>query len=104
MGLWMDIGNTKYMTDLSQEFLNEKREPMGRKNEYQQMVEALYSGKSVILVGDTGSGKETVAKELAIESFMGRLKDNLYHQKIFQLNGRCFYGWGAESGRTGVKT
>jgi len=35
------------------------------------MVEALYSGKSVILVGDTGSGKETVAKELAIESFMG---------------------------------
>jgi len=73
------------MLDLSQEFLNEKREPMGRKNEYQQMVEALYSGKSVILVGDTGSGKETITKELAIESFMGRLKDNLYHQKIFQL-------------------
>jgi ATP-dependent Clp protease ATP-binding subunit ClpC len=75
----------KYMLDLSHEFLNEKREPIGRKNEYQQMVEALYSGKSVLLVGETGSGKETVAKELAIESFMGRLKDNLYHQKIFQL-------------------
>jgi len=75
----------KYMLDLSREFLNEKREPMGRKSEYQQMIEALYSGKSVILVGEAGSGKETVAKELAIESFMGRLKDNLYHQKIFQL-------------------
>jgi len=75
----------KYMLDLSHEFLNEKREPMGRKSEYQQMIEALYSGKSVLLVGETGSGKETVAKELAIESFMGRLGNNLYHQKIFQL-------------------
>ncbi len=75
----------KYMRDLSHEFLNEKREPMGRESEYQQMTEALYSGKSVVLIGDTGSGKETVVKELAIESFMGKLKDNLYHQKIFQL-------------------
>jgi ATP-dependent Clp protease ATP-binding subunit ClpC len=75
----------KYMLDLSREFLSEKREPMGRKNEYQQMVEALYSGKSVLLVGETGSGKETITKELAIESFMGRLKNNLYHQKFFQL-------------------
>jgi len=75
----------KYMLDLSHEFLTGRMEPIGRKNEYQQMVEALYKGGSVILVGDVGSGKESTVKELAIESFMGRLKDNLYHQKIFQL-------------------
>lgn len=75
----------KYMLDLSHEFLSEKVEPMGRKTEYQQITEALYKGESVILVGDAGSGKESAVKEMAIESFMGRLKDNLYHQKIFQL-------------------
>jgi len=75
----------KYMLDLSHEFLSGKVEPMRRENEFQQLTEALYKGSSVILVGDTGSGKESTVKELAIESFMGRLKDNLYHQKIFQL-------------------
>lgn len=75
----------KYMLDLSHEFLNEKVGPMGRKIEYQQIIEALYKGESVILVGDAGSGKESAVKKLAIESFMGSLKNNLYHQKIFQL-------------------
>ena len=58
---------------------------MGRKNEYRQITEALYKEESVILVGDAGSGKESAVKELAVESFMGKLKNNLYHQKIFQL-------------------
>jgi len=75
----------KYMLDLSHEFLSGRIDPMRRYNEFQQLTEALYKGSSVILVGDAGSGKESTVKELAIESFMGRLKDNLYHQKIFQL-------------------
>ncbi len=75
----------KYMLDLSHEFLSEKIEPMKRESEYQQMTEALYKGGNVILVGEAGSGKESTVKELAIESFMGRLKNNLFHQKIFQL-------------------
>jgi ATP-dependent Clp protease ATP-binding subunit ClpC len=75
----------KYMLDLSQEFLSGRIEPMRRANEFQQLTEALFKGDSVILVGDAGSGKESTVKELAIESFMGRLKNNLYHQKIYQL-------------------
>jgi ATP-dependent Clp protease ATP-binding subunit ClpC len=75
----------KYMLDLSQEFLSGRVEPLRRANEFQQLTEALFKGDSVILVGDAGSGKESTVKELAIESFMGRLKNNLYHQKIFQL-------------------
>ncbi|MGA2911062.1 MAG: ATP-dependent Clp protease ATP-binding subunit [Candidatus Levyibacteriota bacterium] len=75
----------KYMLDLSHEFLSGRIEPMRRVNEFQQLTEALFKGDSVILVGDAGSGKEATVKELAIESFMGRLKNNLYHQKIYQL-------------------
>lgn len=79
------LESKKYMLDLSGEFLSSKIEPMKRVNEYQQLTETLYKGDSVILVGDAGSGKESTIKELAIDSFMGRLSGNLYHQKIFQL-------------------
>ncbi|PIR79984.1 MAG: hypothetical protein COU25_02445 [Candidatus Levybacteria bacterium CG10_big_fil_rev_8_21_14_0_10_35_13] len=78
------IETSKYMMDLSREFINDK-EPVGRQNEYKQMTEALHKGSSVILVGDAGSGKESVVKQLAIESFMGNLDGNLLHQKILQL-------------------
>ncbi len=88
----------KYMLDLSQEFLSDRVEPMKRENEYQQLTEALYRDKSVILVGDAGSGKESTVKELAIESFMGRLKDNLYHQKIFQLMVDAFMAGATNQG------
>jgi ATP-dependent Clp protease ATP-binding subunit ClpC len=88
----------KYMLDLSHEFLNGRMEPIGRENEYQQVVEALYKGGSAILVGDAGSGKESTVKELAIESFMGKLKDNLYHQKIFQLMIDAFMAGAANQG------
>jgi ATP-dependent Clp protease ATP-binding subunit ClpC len=79
------IETQKYMIDLSHEFLSEKQSPIGRQNEYKQMIEALYKGGSVILVGDAGSGKESAVKELAIESFLGKTIQNLFHQKIFQL-------------------
>ena len=86
----------KYMLDLTGEFLNEKVEPMKRENEYQQLVENLYKGESIILVGEAGSGKEATVRELAIDSFMGRLKSNLYHQKIYQLMVDAFMA-GAQS-------
>ena len=88
----------KYMLDLSHEFLSGRVEPVKRANEYQQLREALYKGDSVILVGDAGSGKESTVKELAIESFMGRLKDNLYHQKIFQLMVDAFMAGAGNQG------
>jgi ATP-dependent Clp protease ATP-binding subunit ClpC len=88
----------KYMLDLSHEFLSGKVEPMRRDSEFQQLTEALYKGGSVILVGDAGSGKESTVKELAIESFMGRLKDNLYHQKIYQLMVDAFMAGASNQG------
>ena len=80
------IETSKYMIDLSKQFLSEKElKPTGRKNEYSQIVEGLSKGGSAILVGDAGSGKESAVKELALESFSGRLSGNLFHQKIYQL-------------------
>jgi len=75
----------KYMVDLSNEFLRDEQEPIGRANEYKQMTEALLKGGSVILVGDSGSGKESAVKQLAIQSYIGVIKENLYHQRILQL-------------------
>lgn len=91
------VETQKYMMDLSSEFVNEK-EPMGRKNEYKQILEALYKNGSVILVGDAGSGKESAVKQVAIESFAGTLEDNLYHQKIFQLMVDAFMAGAQNSG------
>ena len=80
------IETAKYMLDLSKQILSEKElKPTGRKNEYTQLIEALSKGGNAILVGDAGSGKESVVKELAIQSFSGMFSGNLFHQKIYQL-------------------
>src|ERR1035437_137308 len=79
------IETKKYMIDLTPERLTRKPMSLGREEEYNQTVEALYKRSSVILVGEPGSGKESVIEDLAYESFAGKLNGNLYHQKIFQL-------------------
>ncbi|HYM65458.1 MAG TPA: ATP-dependent Clp protease ATP-binding subunit [Candidatus Sulfotelmatobacter sp.] len=79
------IETKKYMIDLSREFLKQRELPLGREKEYSELTEALSKGSSAILVGDAGSGKESAVRHLAIQSFMGKLPGNLFHQKIFQL-------------------
>ena len=92
------LETSKYMLDLSQEFLSSKVEPLRRDSEFKQLTEALYKGGSVLLVGDAGSGKESTVKELAIDSFMGRLDNNLYHQKILQLMVDAFMAGAGNQG------
>jgi len=79
------IETKKYMLDLTPEVLSREPMSLGREEELSQTTEALYKGTSVILVGEPGSGKESVIEHLAYESFAGELNGNLYHQKIFQL-------------------
>jgi ATP-dependent Clp protease ATP-binding subunit ClpA len=79
------IETKKYMVDLTPQVLSSKPMFLGREEELKQTVEALYKGTSAILVGEPGSGKESVIEALAYESFAGGLKGNLYHQKFFQL-------------------
>ncbi len=79
------IETKKYMVDLTPQALSRKPMFLGREEELSQTIEALYKGTSAILVGEPGSGKESLIEALAYESFAGNLKGNLYHQKFFQL-------------------
>lgn len=74
----------KYMVDLTAEILNKKPLLFGRQNEYKQLLSALSGGKSVILIGEPGSGKNTLVEALSFESFSSDLKD-FHHQRIFKL-------------------
>lgn len=75
----------KYMVDITSEALGKKPLLLGREQEYRQTLEALSNKKSVVLVGEPGSGKNTLVESLAFESFMGKLKGNLYHKRFYQL-------------------
>ena len=79
------IETKKYMLDLTPKVLQEKPKLVGRQREYKEAIEALYKNKSVILVGEAGSGKTSLVETLALESFLGEIKGNLSHQRFFQL-------------------
>lgn len=80
------LETSKYMIDLSSQFLGKNElSPIGRENEYRQIVEALSKNSSVILVGEAGSGKESAIKQLSQESYAGKFSGNLFHQRIYQL-------------------
>jgi len=74
----------KYMVDLTPEILNKKPLLFGRQSEYNQLLNALTVKKSVILIGEPGSGKNTLVKALSFESFSSNLKD-FHHQRVFKL-------------------
>jgi len=74
----------KYMVDLTPEIFNKKTLLLGRKSEYKQLLTALTAKKSVILVGEPGSGKNSLVEALSFESFSSNLKD-FHHQRIFKL-------------------
>jgi ATP-dependent Clp protease ATP-binding subunit ClpC len=79
------IETKKYAIDLTSQILSNKPLFLGREEELTQILEALYKRSSVILVGEVGSGKESVIEAVAYKSFAGDLSGNLYHQKFFQL-------------------
>jgi ATP-dependent Clp protease ATP-binding subunit ClpC len=79
------LETSKYMVDITSDALNEKPMVLGRDEEYKEVIEALSKNKSCLLVGETGSGRESLVKTLANDSFVGNLKGNLHHQRIYQL-------------------
>jgi len=90
------IETKKYMVDLTAEILRRSPEIIGRDNEYKMLLEGLMERKSVLIIGEPGSGKDSLVYKLALDSYSGKLKGNLYHQRIFQLMVDSFLA-GAES-------
>lgn len=72
----------------------------GREKEFNEMVESLQKmeNNNILLVGDHGSGKETLVRALASKSFSSELPDEISHKRIFQfLTGAFIAGAGNRS-------
>ena len=79
------IETDKYIVDITKDALTKKPLLLGREEQYRSVVESLSKNKSVLLVGEPGSGKSSLVSSLAFESFIGEIKGNLYHQRFFQI-------------------
>lgn len=79
------LETSKYIVDITSEAVSDKPMIFGRDEEYKDAVEALSENKSCLLIGEPGSGRESLVKSLAYDSFSGNLKGNLHHQRFFQL-------------------
>jgi len=79
------LETSKYMVDIASDAVNEKPMALGRGEEYKEVVEALSKNKSCLLIGEPGSGRGSLVKALAYDSFAGNLKGNLRHQRLYEL-------------------
>jgi len=90
------IETEKYMVDLTSEITKRNPSVVARNDEYKMLIESLVVNKSTLIIGDPGSGRESLMQAFALDSFSGKLKGNLYHQRFFQLMVDAFLA-GAEN-------
>lgn len=76
----------KYTKDLTTEALLQEPVLVGREQEYRHAIEALQGREknSILLIGDSGSGKETLVEKLACDSFSGLLPQ-FPHKRVLQV-------------------
>lgn len=79
------LETSKYMADITSGAVNKKPMVLGRDEEYKEVIEALSENKSCLLIGEPGSGRESLVKTLAYDSFVGNLQGNLRHLRFFEL-------------------
>ncbi|MDE2588357.1 MAG: ATP-dependent Clp protease ATP-binding subunit, partial [Patescibacteria group bacterium] len=82
------IETTKYTVDITYKVLNEKPVLLGRRQEFQQLINALSkpTQNNVLLVGEVGTGKTSLVDALALNSFLGVIPGKkLYHKRVYQL-------------------
>lgn len=77
----------QFTTDWTSEALYKRRYLFGRENEYKRLIEALSKkeNNNVLLVGETGVGKETLLTILVHDSFKGILPSGLNHKRLLEL-------------------
>lgn len=75
----------KYMLDLTTQVLSKKRFFYPREKEYKMLLDSIASSKSIILVGEVGSGKDALVEKFVKDSFEGNLSKDLNHLRVFQF-------------------
>lgn len=77
----------KYTSDFSSESIKKRQYIFGRDEDYKKICDALLGNvnNNVLIVGNVGSGKETLVKTLAYDSYSGKLEGTLSHRRIFEL-------------------
>jgi ATP-dependent Clp protease ATP-binding subunit ClpC len=77
----------KYIKDFTSESLNNKALIIGREKEFKSLLEGIIRAENnnVLLVGNTGSGKENLVKAFAWHSFEGNLGDYLNYRHVHML-------------------
>ncbi len=77
----------KYTNDITDQTLSKKSFSIGRDTEYKELVEALSKSENnnVLLVGESGVGKDALLKSLAYNSFSNTVPKNLKHKRILEL-------------------
>ena len=79
------LETSKHVVDITRDALAKEPMLLGGEKEYSEAIETLGKNKSVLLVGEPGSGKSSLVNSLAFKSFAGEIKGNLYHQRFFQI-------------------
>lgn len=94
-----------YTTDWTQKALREKSFLLGRKEQYQQVVEGLLKSEhnNVLLIGDPGVGKETLLISLVHDSFSGKLPGMLKHKRILELDLGSLIAGATEKGELSAR-
>lgn len=77
----------KYVTNFTDKALSNRSMITGREKEFKMMLEGLIKAENnnILLVGNTGSGKENLIKALAYNSFEGNLGAFLNYRRVLQL-------------------
>lgn len=77
----------KYTEDITVKALQTRPFIIGREQEFQKIIESLSRSQNnnVLLVGEAGSGKDTLVQALATKSFSGELPEKLNRKRIMQL-------------------
>lgn len=81
------IETKKYAVDLTTQILQNSPVITGREKEYNELVEGLTKKEdnNVLLVGQSGSGKDNLVSYFGYQSFNGNVPEGLGHRRIFKL-------------------
>lgn len=77
----------KYTQDMTKKALQKGALITGREKEFERMVESLTKREknNVLLIGETGVGKETLVNALSYKSFTGEITGYLQYKRVYML-------------------